>query len=97
MLLKLRGPQSSARLKEISTHSRLPGAMLTGSQGSDAEMQSARPNNAHMMGPFSSAHSMNIAENTPMGARSPFPATSSGETSMPAMHAHLASMQDKID
>lgn len=67
MLLKLKGPQSSARLKEISTHSRLP-AEMPSSQGSGggnpAGFKSAR-NMQMMTGPFSSAHSMNIAEHTP--------------------------------
>ena len=76
MLLRLKGPQSSARLKEISTQSRLPGALMASSQGSDGAFKSAR--NMQNTGPFSSAHSMKIAENTPQGARSPFPQSSHG-------------------
>ena len=85
MLMRLRGPQSSARLKEISTQSRLPGALMPTSQDSDGAFKSAR--NMQNNGPLSSTNSMNIAENTPQGVRSPFPNSSHGKTSVPAMNA----------
>ena len=88
MLLKMKVPQSSARLQEISTHSRLPAANLSHSNvASDPAMVKSARNVQMLNGPFSSAQSMNIAEG----------GVGSVQNSNPALQAQLTNMQDKID
>ena len=95
-LLKMRGPASSRRLKEISTAaSRLPAG---GDHIIEESKSAAGILPKHIMSPYdmATAHSMNIVDDTAATSKpskSPFSTTSgAGGQSMPAMQAELASL-----